>query len=79
MKVGIVGMGKLGFPVALAIESKGHEVYGYDITDTPKKILESRIYPHAEKGLDLLLERTEIKMLELAELVNARCQLQYSH
>ena len=31
MKVGFVGLGKLGLPVALAVESKGHKVYGFDI------------------------------------------------
>ena len=31
MKIGFIGLGKLGLPVALAVESKGHEVYGYDI------------------------------------------------
>ena len=31
MKVGFVGLGKLGLPVALAVESKGHKVFGYDI------------------------------------------------
>ena len=30
MKVGFVGLGKLGLP-ALAVESKGHKVYGFDI------------------------------------------------
>ena len=27
-----MGLGKLGLPVALAVESKGHEVFGYDIS-----------------------------------------------
>ena len=31
MKVGFLGLGKLGLPVALAIESKGHEVCGTKI------------------------------------------------
>ena len=31
MKIGFVGLGKLGLPVALAVESKGHEVFGFDI------------------------------------------------
>ena len=31
MNIGIIGLGKLGLPVALAIESKGHKVFGYDI------------------------------------------------
>ena len=33
MKVGFLGLGKLGLPVALAIESKGHYVCGTDISD----------------------------------------------
>jgi len=28
LKIGFVGLGKLGFPVALDIESKGHEIFG---------------------------------------------------
>ena len=32
MKVGFLGLGKLGLPVSLAVESKGHEVFGYDIS-----------------------------------------------
>jgi UDP-N-acetyl-D-mannosaminuronate dehydrogenase len=34
MKIGFIGLGKLGLPVALAIESKGHQVIGTDINDT---------------------------------------------
>ena len=28
MKVGFIGLGKLGLPCALAVESRGHEVIG---------------------------------------------------
>jgi len=38
MKVGFLGLGKLGLPSALAIESKGHTVYGYDINTKFYKI-----------------------------------------
>lgn len=31
MKVSMVGLGKLGLPVSVAIAQKGHTVYGYDI------------------------------------------------
>jgi UDPglucose 6-dehydrogenase len=31
MKIGFIGLGKLGFPCALAIAAKGHDVLGYDI------------------------------------------------
>ena len=33
MNVGFIGLGKLGLPCALALESKGHKVIGYDISD----------------------------------------------
>ena len=32
MNVGFLGLGKLGLPVSLAVESKGHKVFGYDIS-----------------------------------------------
>lgn len=30
MKIGIIGLGKLGLPVAIAIQNRGHEVLGFD-------------------------------------------------
>jgi len=33
MKIGFIGLGKLGFPVALSIAMKGHDVKGYDIQE----------------------------------------------
>ena len=32
MNIGFLGLGKLGLPVSLAVEGKGHKVYGYDIS-----------------------------------------------
>ena len=31
MKIGFVGLGRLGFPCALAAAMKGHDVMAYDI------------------------------------------------
>ena len=42
MKVGFLGLGKLGLPVALAIESKGHYVCGTDISDTTIKNIKKK-------------------------------------
>ncbi len=33
MKIGMVGLGKLGFPIAHAMAEKGHDVIGYDIKE----------------------------------------------
>ena len=46
MNVGICGMGKLGLPVALAIESRGHEVMGYDISQAPYGYIEREQIPY---------------------------------
>lgn len=37
MNIGFIGLGKLGFPCAIAIANKEHKVYGYDIS---KKTIE---------------------------------------
>jgi UDPglucose 6-dehydrogenase len=46
MKIGFVGLGKLGFPVALACALKGHDVMGCDLNEVPNP------WPHDEAGLD---------------------------
>jgi Predicted UDP-glucose 6-dehydrogenase len=61
MRIGVNGMGKLGLPVALAIESKGHEVIGCDIRPEPYEYIENRQIPYQEEGLQPLLDRTQIK------------------
>ena len=33
MNIGFLGLGKLGLPVCLAVEDKGHKVFGYDISE----------------------------------------------
>jgi UDPglucose 6-dehydrogenase len=62
MKVGVIGLGKLGLPVALAIESKGHEVCGYDVNPAVKGYLEQRKIPFKEEGLQPLLDNHKIKL-----------------
>lgn len=62
MNIGVVGCGKLGLPVALAIESKGHEVMGYDINPAVAGYIEDRQIPYKEEGLQPLLDNTNIKI-----------------
>ncbi len=47
MKIGYIGLGKLGLPCALAVSLKGHDVVGYDID--PDK-MQKDSFPHLESG-----------------------------
>ena len=64
-------MGKLGLPVALAIESKGHEVWGYDVRNEPYDYIKNRSIPYKEKDIEPLLLNSKINMThDLSELLN---------
>ena len=54
MKIGFVGLGKLGLPVALAVESKGHDVVGYDISQNVKNIIEAKKFHTKKFGLRII-------------------------
>lgn len=62
----MMGMGKLGWPVALAIAEK-HDVVGYDLSDSAKSILSSRKYPHRETGAQERLEQTTLRLVDTVE------------
>ena len=69
MKIGFVGLGKLGLPCALAIDSKGHNVYGYDINPDVKRILDEKKLPYREEGADDLLQTHNIKWGSIKDVV----------
>jgi UDPglucose 6-dehydrogenase len=70
MKIGFVGMGKLGFPCALAAAWKGHDVRGFDESLAPYDTLAARRYPHREVLAQELLEHTTLTMsVRLSDLV----------
>jgi len=69
MKIGFLGLGKLGLPVALAVESKGHEVVGHDISHSVKNIIEAKKIPYKEKGAQELLNKSKIQFLDIPDVV----------
>ena len=69
MKIGFVGLGKLGLPVALAVESKGHDVVGYDISDNVKNIIEAKKIPYKEIWAQDYLDKSNIKFESLEHVV----------
>ena len=69
MKIGFVGLGKLGLPVALAVESKGHDVVGFDISEKVKDIIEAKKLPYKEIWAQDYLDKSNIKFLDLKNVV----------
>jgi UDPglucose 6-dehydrogenase len=71
-KIGFVGLGKLGMPVALAMSMKGHDVMGYDVD--PRK-MQKETFPHREVGpngessIEPLLRRSDLKFGSLTQIV----------
>eukprot|EP01104_Vermistella_antarctica_P002697 TRINITY_DN12914_c1_g1_i1.p1 TRINITY_DN12914_c1_g1~~TRINITY_DN12914_c1_g1_i1.p1 ORF type:complete len:427 (+),score=150.59 TRINITY_DN12914_c1_g1_i1:42-1322(+) len=71
-KIGIVGLGKLGKPVALGMSLKGHDVMGYDVlaTQMQKDSFPHReIGPNGETSIEPLLQKCSLRFGQLNEVV----------
>lgn len=69
MRVGFVGLGKLGLPVALAVEHRGHEVKGYEISPEVCHSVRSRVMRHKEEHAEDLLKNSKLELTSLPGLV----------
>ncbi len=69
MKIGFMGLGKLGLPCALSIDEKGHDVYGYDIDPSVETILETKELPYREEGAPELLQNHNINFCDVENMV----------
>tara|TARA_R100000458_G_scaffold59951_1_gene73184 strand:- start:13664 stop:14932 length:1269 start_codon:yes stop_codon:yes gene_type:complete len=69
MDVGFIGLGKLGFPCALALESKGHKVIGYDINPDVEKMIEDKKMRYKEIWAQEHIEKTKIKIKSIEQVV----------
>ena len=69
MNIGFVGLGKLGLPCALAIESKGHNVIGYDINPKVEEIFSSKKLPYKEIWAQDHLNNSKIEIQTLESVV----------
>ena len=74
MKIGFMGLGKLGLPCALAVEAAGHEVMGYDPGAGVVDIMSTRKLPYVEEGAQALLDNTKIRLVGVGDLVE-QCDL----
>jgi UDPglucose 6-dehydrogenase len=75
MKIGFIGLGKLGLPVALAIESKGHDVFGIDIDPNVVETIKTKKLFYKEEGAQELLEKSHIKLFDTLKELLLNCDL----
>jgi UDPglucose 6-dehydrogenase len=69
MRVGFVGLGKLGLSTALAVEKSGHEVFGCDTDPNIASILESRRLPYREDNAQELLNKSNVQLKDMKTVV----------
>lgn len=72
---GFIGLGKLGMPVALAMEARGNRIIGYDVNPAVKDYLEKKEFPFKEKGFTELLASTKLELEDSIEAVVAKTDL----
>lgn len=78
MKIGWIGLGKLGLPCALALEQYGyHEIIGYDINPQISQIIQFGLDDtRIEAGMSNLLSKTNLKVTEsIADVVSGTEEL----
>ena len=61
MNLGCLGVGKLGLPVSLAVELKGHRVFGFDISKQTINDIKDRKIRYKEEWVDKYLPNTKLK------------------
>lgn len=70
MRIGFVGLGKLGLPCAVAIAGRGHNVYGYDMNTALIEQYKKGISNLYEPDLDEKLRDSNINFTSLDEVVS---------
>ena len=69
MKIGFLGLGKLGLPCALAVESCGHSVIGCDISEKVLADIRARKLSYREEGAQEALSKSQLQLVDVPTLV----------
>jgi UDPglucose 6-dehydrogenase len=76
MKIGVIGLGKLGLPCTLAMESQtNHDFFGFDISDSVLKSIHSRNVSYWEEGVNELLPNSKLKLVSDISLLVDNCDI----
>ena len=69
MNIGFLGLGKLGLPVSLAVEDKGHNVFGYDISRQTIEDIKNKKIRYREEWVDKFLPNSNLEIVNIDDLV----------
>ena len=69
MNIGFLGLGKLGLPVSLAVEDKGHNIFGYDISTQTLEDIKNKHIRYKEEWVEKFLPNTKLKINNIHDLV----------
>ena len=64
MRIGFIGLGKLGLPVTLATEAAGHDVAGFDVNHDVLLAIHDRKMTYREEGAQELLDHSQMVFME---------------
>lgn len=67
--IGFIGLGRLGLPVALTVESKGYKVIGYDVNPNVAKWIKNKQIPTVEADIDEYFKDTKLELQSFEEVV----------
>ena len=69
MRIGWIGLGKLGLPAAYGIASRGHAVVGYDPNPAIADYINNGGVPFEEEGLQELLDTQRVSLADVSYIV----------
>ncbi|MEM8979840.1 MAG: 3-hydroxyisobutyrate dehydrogenase [Pseudomonadota bacterium] len=55
MKIGFIGLGNMGAPMARNLNTAGHDVVGFDLAAQPEGIVMAQTAPEAAQGADIVI------------------------
>jgi UDPglucose 6-dehydrogenase len=70
MRIYVIGLGKLGLPVALTLEKAGHALAGWDVDSQRRRTLHNRSVPEAayEPQVGTLLKHSHLELIDVMRL-----------
>ncbi|MDC1044009.1 nucleotide sugar dehydrogenase [Candidatus Pelagibacter ubique] len=69
MNIGFLGLGKLGLPVSLAVEDKGHNIFGHDISTQTLEDIKNKHIRYKEEWVEKFLPNTKLEINNIDDLV----------